>query len=80
MCILTGIISCLAVAEIYLPVFYKLQLTSSYEYLKLRFDGRIRVMASFIFALAMLLYMPIVIYIPALAFSQGIKQMIFLGE
>lgn len=64
-------ISCYVIAELYLPVFYKLQLTSSYEYLALRFDTNIRVLASFIYAVSMLLYMPIVIYIPALAFSQG---------
>lgn len=56
---------------IYLPVFYKLQLTSSYEYLKLRFDNRIRTLASFLFVFSMTLYLPIVIYIPALAFAQG---------
>lgn len=71
MCILTGVLTGLVVVIVYLPVFYKLQLTSSYEYLKLRFDTRIRVMASFLYALANLLYIPVVIYVPALAFSQG---------
>ncbi|XP_017772838.1 PREDICTED: sodium-coupled monocarboxylate transporter 2-like [Nicrophorus vespilloides] len=56
---------------VYIPVFYKLQLTSSYEYLKLRFSGNIRILASFLFTLTNLLFLPIVIYIPALAFSQA---------
>lgn len=56
---------------IYLPVFYKLQLNSSYEYLKIRFDTKIRNMASAIFITNTLLYVPIVVYIPALAFNQG---------
>lgn len=55
---------------VYLPVFHKLQLHSGYEYLKLRFDERIRNIASIIFVLKTLLYMPIVVYIPALAFNQ----------
>ncbi|XP_017772840.1 PREDICTED: sodium-coupled monocarboxylate transporter 1-like [Nicrophorus vespilloides] len=56
---------------VYLPVFYKLQLTSSYEYLKLRFNGKIRILASFLYTIANLFYLPIVIYIPALAFAQA---------
>lgn len=83
MCLLTGIVSGIVIVIVYLPVFYKLQLTSSYEYLKLRFDTRIRVMASFLYALSYLLYIPVVIYVPALAFSQGkftfIYSFLFLG-
>ncbi|XP_026465208.1 LOW QUALITY PROTEIN: sodium-coupled monocarboxylate transporter 1-like [Ctenocephalides felis] len=60
----------LTMALIYLPVFYKLQITSSYEYLKLRFNQPVRLMGSVIFVIKMLLYIPIVIYVPALAFSQ----------
>ncbi|XP_069699584.1 sodium-coupled monocarboxylate transporter 1-like [Periplaneta americana] len=54
---------------IYLPLFYRLQLTSTYEYLQLRFNRSVRVMASFLFTVSVLLYIPIVIYVPALAFS-----------
>ncbi|KAJ3663287.1 hypothetical protein Zmor_007590 [Zophobas morio] len=54
---------------IYLPVFYKLQITSTYEYLERRFDSTNRTFASFLFALGLFLYLPIVIYVPALAFS-----------
>lgn len=60
-----------AMILLYLPVFYKLQLQSGYEYLKLRFDDRIRNIASTIFVLKTFLYVPIVVYIPALAFNQG---------
>ncbi|KAJ9585535.1 hypothetical protein L9F63_002652, partial [Diploptera punctata] len=55
---------------VYLPVFYKLQITSSYEYLSLRFSQTVRLMGSILFIIKMLLYIPIVIYVPALAFSQ----------
>lgn len=54
----------------YLPVFYELQLTSTYEYLQLRFSRSVRVMASVLWTIGLLLYIPIVVYVPALAFSQ----------
>ncbi|KAF7285221.1 hypothetical protein GWI33_011544 [Rhynchophorus ferrugineus] len=57
-------------AYAYLPVFYKLQITSSYEYLNLRFNNTVRLLGSILFLTKMLLYIPIVIYVPALAFSQ----------
>ncbi|KAJ8951880.1 hypothetical protein NQ318_019856, partial [Aromia moschata] len=60
----------LAMAYGYLPVFYKLQITSSYEYLNLRFNQTVRLLGSILFLTKMLLYIPIVIYVPALAFSQ----------
>lgn len=58
-----------ATVYVFLPVFYKLQITSTYEYLERRFDKNVRLFASFLFTLGILLYLPIVIYIPALAFS-----------
>ncbi|KAJ8917414.1 hypothetical protein NQ315_005460 [Exocentrus adspersus] len=60
----------LAMAYAYLPVFYKLQITSSYEYLNQRFNQTVRLLGSILFLTKMLLYIPIVIYVPALAFSQ----------
>lgn len=55
-----------------LPVFYALQVTSTYEYLEKRFDSSVRSIVSALFTLSMFLYLPIVIYLPALALSQGI--------
>ncbi|XP_041987857.1 sodium-coupled monocarboxylate transporter 2-like [Aricia agestis] len=60
----------LTIAIVYLPVFYKLQITSTYEYLRMRFNSNVRLLGSIIFIIKMLLYIPIVIYVPALAFSQ----------
>ncbi|XP_034256929.1 sodium-coupled monocarboxylate transporter 1-like isoform X2 [Thrips palmi] len=57
-------------ATVYLPVFFKLQITSSYEYLNLRFNKTVQLLGSCLFLVKMMLYMPIVIYVPALAFSQ----------
>lgn len=56
---------------IYLPVYFNLQITSTYEYLEMRFDRRVRSLASFIFAVGMFLFLPIVIYIPSLAVAAG---------
>ncbi|VVC39886.1 Sodium/solute symporter [Cinara cedri] len=56
--------------HIYLPVFYELQITSVFEYLEHRFGTNIRVLTSMIFALSQILILPVVIYIPALAFNQ----------
>ncbi|KAH8359979.1 hypothetical protein KR093_009843, partial [Drosophila rubida] len=55
---------------IFLPVFCNLQLTSSYEYFELRFNRNIRLVASTLFTLTTLIWLPIVIYVPALAFNQ----------
>ncbi|KAH1004825.1 hypothetical protein HUJ05_005597 [Dendroctonus ponderosae] len=54
-----------------LPVFYQLKITSTYEYLNLRFSNTVRMLGTIMFLAKMLLYIPIVIYVPALAFSQG---------
>ncbi|EFN89061.1 Sodium-coupled monocarboxylate transporter 1 [Harpegnathos saltator] len=54
---------------LYLPVFMKLRLTSSYEYLHLRFDRRCRLLASVLYMLQMVLYTSVAVYAPALALS-----------
>ncbi|KAI6079320.1 sodium-coupled monocarboxylate transporter 1 [Aix galericulata] len=50
-------------AEIFLPVFYRLGITSTYEYLELRFNKYLRLCGT-------TLYTGIVIYAPALALNQ----------
>ncbi|SPP83838.1 sodium-coupled monocarboxylate transporter 1 [Drosophila guanche] len=54
----------------YLPVFHDLNITSTYEYLEVRFDRRLRLYGSIMFAVMNVAYLPIVIYVPALAFNQ----------
>ncbi|XP_064307992.1 sodium-coupled monocarboxylate transporter 1 [Phalacrocorax carbo] len=57
-------------AEIFLPVFYKLGVTSTYEYLELRFNKYLRLCGTFLFIIQTTLYTGIVIYAPALALNQ----------
>ncbi|CRL01594.1 CLUMA_CG014432, isoform A [Clunio marinus] len=58
------------VSYVYLPVFCALKVGSSYEYLELRFNGHVRTIASIMFVLDELLFLPIIIYVPALAMNQ----------
>ncbi|EDW31382.1 GL10993 [Drosophila persimilis] len=54
-------------AYIFLPVFYRMQTTSVYEYLERRFGQATRLCASLAFTIQMVLYMGIALYAPALA-------------
>ncbi|XP_066602044.1 putative sodium-dependent multivitamin transporter [Prorops nasuta] len=51
----------------FLPVFFKLQATSSFEYLEKRFGAGARTVASIISWLQLLLYSGVVLYAPAIA-------------
>ncbi|KOC64219.1 Sodium-coupled monocarboxylate transporter 1 [Habropoda laboriosa] len=57
-------------SSIYLPIFHELKLTSTYEYLERRFDKKIRLLGSVLFSISIMTWLPIVIYVPALAFNQ----------
>ncbi|KAF2892441.1 hypothetical protein ILUMI_13726, partial [Ignelater luminosus] len=64
------ILMAFSVNYIYLPVFWKLQVTTIFEYLEIRFDRSLRTIASSLFTLTNLIYLPVVIYAPSLAFNQ----------
>nr|AGR51652.1 FI22602p1 [Drosophila melanogaster] len=70
----------LAVSYIYLPVFSALQVTSSYEYLEMRFHSAIRSIVSIIFILDVVLYLPFLAYLPALALNQVSGMNMYLIE
>ncbi|KAL2737253.1 putative sodium-dependent multivitamin transporter isoform X2 [Vespula maculifrons] len=55
------------VVYFYLPVFFKLNATSAFEYLQKRFGTPTRLLASVAFFLQLLLYTGVVLYAPALA-------------
>ncbi|OWA50070.1 Sodium-coupled monocarboxylate transporter 1 [Hypsibius exemplaris] len=55
---------------LFIPFFYKLRMTSVYEYFEHRFNRTLRRCACLLFITYMMLYMSIVLYAPALALSQ----------
>ncbi|EFA03242.2 sodium-coupled monocarboxylate transporter 1 [Tribolium castaneum] len=69
-CLIGLVVMSLIMNYIYLPVFYGLTLTSTYEYLERRFDKHVRLFGSLLFTINMTAWLPIVIYVPALAFNQ----------
>ncbi|ALC48597.1 CG9657 [Drosophila busckii] len=56
---------------IFLPVFHELNLISTYKYLEQRYNRSLRLFGSIMFIMASLLWLPIVIYVPAIAFNQA---------
>ncbi|CAL8254837.1 sodium-coupled monocarboxylate transporter 1 [Gadus morhua] len=63
-------ITSIVTAEIFVPFFYRLGITSIYEYLEMRFSKSVRVLATSIFILQTVLYTGLVIYAPAIALNQ----------
>ncbi|KAF7702143.1 sodium-coupled monocarboxylate transporter 2 [Silurus meridionalis] len=57
-------------AELFLPVFYRSGITSTYEYLELRFSKIVRIAATVIYTVQTILYTGVVVYAPALALNQ----------
>ncbi|CAM9812472.1 unnamed protein product [Lampetra planeri] len=66
----TYLLVVLATAEGFLPVFYRLGVTSTYEYLEMRFGQSVRLCATAMYIVQTILYTGIVIYAPALALNQ----------
>ncbi|XP_064187631.1 sodium/iodide cotransporter isoform X1 [Anguilla rostrata] len=63
--------SSLITAFLFLPVFYKLGITSTNQYLKMRYGRGMQLLGSFQFILATLLYTGVVILAPALILNQA---------
>ncbi|XP_035763522.1 sodium-coupled monocarboxylate transporter 1-like [Neolamprologus brichardi] len=56
--------------EIFLPVFYRLPITSTFQYLELRYNKVTRLLVTFLAIIQTLLLSGLAIYAPALALSQ----------
>lgn len=57
-------------AEVFVPLFYRLGITSTYEYLELRFSRPLRLIGTSMYIVQTALYTGLVIYAPALALNQ----------
>ncbi|XP_042547263.1 sodium-coupled monocarboxylate transporter 2 [Dipodomys spectabilis] len=57
-------------SEVFIPVFYRSGITSTYEYLQLRFNKPVRMAATVIYIVQTILYTGVVVYAPALALNQ----------
>ncbi|CRL02233.1 CLUMA_CG015346, isoform A [Clunio marinus] len=55
---------------IIIPVFYELKVVSMFEYLERRFDMKLRLFGSVVLSVSTITWLPIVVYVPALAFNQ----------
>ncbi|CAH6779755.1 Slc5a5 [Phodopus roborovskii] len=64
------LLNSLLTAMLFLPVFYRLGLTSTYQYLELRFSRAVRLCGTLQYLVATMLYTGIVIYAPALILNQ----------
>ncbi|GAB0088514.1 hypothetical protein DMENIID0001_029610 [Sergentomyia squamirostris] len=58
------------VPVIFLPVFLEIGDFSSFKYLELRFSRSLRLFASCLYTITSLLYLPVTVYVPALAFHE----------
>ncbi|RMB89743.1 hypothetical protein DUI87_33758 [Hirundo rustica rustica] len=67
---LAQLINSALTAQLFLPVFYRLGLTSTYEYLERRFSRSVRLCGTVQYVVATMLYTGIVIYAPSLILNQ----------
>uniref|UniRef100_A0A3P8UUE7 Sodium-dependent multivitamin transporter n=1 Tax=Cynoglossus semilaevis TaxID=244447 RepID=A0A3P8UUE7_CYNSE len=56
-------------AHVFIPVFYRLRLSSAYEYLELRFNKVVRICGTLTFICQMVIYMGVCVYVPAFALN-----------
>ncbi|XP_077990326.1 sodium-coupled monocarboxylate transporter 1-like [Glandiceps talaboti] len=61
-------------AELFMPAYYSLKITSAYEYLEIRFKSKlVRILGCLTFLVQMIIYMGIAVYAPSLALNAVTK-------
>jgi len=63
-------VTAIAIITVFLPVFHRIQVPSSFHYLELRFNHTIKILAAGLSALNMIPFIAIIVYMPALAVEQ----------
>jgi SSS family transporter len=71
-------VALLVLCLVMLPILFRLQVSSIYEYLERRFDARIRLLASALFVLSKLGYLAVVVYAPSLVIAEMTRLPILL--
>ncbi|XP_046903639.1 solute carrier family 5 member 6 isoform X1 [Hypomesus transpacificus] len=56
-------------AHVFIPVFYRLHLSSAYQYLEMRFSKAVRICGTVTFIFQMVVYMGVCVYTPAFALN-----------
>ncbi|KAF7657991.1 hypothetical protein LDENG_00019380 [Lucifuga dentata] len=56
-------------AHVFIPVLYRLRLSSAYQYLELRFSKAVRICGTLTFIFQMVIYMGVCVYTPAFALN-----------
>ncbi|CAO1405272.1 unnamed protein product [Diamesa tonsa] len=69
-CTISGLMVTLSLHFIFVPVFHELQVVSVYEYLERRYNSTVRKLASLLYMIFVVIISPLLVYVPALAFSQ----------
>ncbi|XP_037043757.1 sodium-coupled monocarboxylate transporter 1-like [Bradysia coprophila] len=57
--------------KIFYPIYFKLDLTSCYEYLGIRFNNNIRIFGAILYIIQMCFYTAVSVYAPAIALSKA---------
>lgn len=58
------------ITHLYLPIFFKLETRTVFEYLEYRFNKTVRLIASVLFTIQIILFTSVAIYAPSLALNQ----------
>jgi SSS family transporter len=74
-----GLLIAIAItAHLFVPTYQSMRFTSAYEYVEKRYNYPTRVVASILFCLSVIIFLAVVLYVPALAFAQVTKLNIYI--